>query len=576
MNQKRSLFVCGCPRSGSSALALWLGKSDGIAIGMERYQTYWRTHLELPTGALSAERFFDIRPGDTWYDSFDRFADRYERLRQDWDRARYVGDKVPAFWRNLPGLIAQYPESRIFYSYRDPFSVARSYKARAMNEADPTWARHRDASFGILEWNESVRRIVEFFNADPATGGSPFDRCFILKYEELVSNSIDRRTIAAFLEWPDPLPMPDGWDRGSPKGRQEILSEAERDLLWSLLDQPLIAEVQRIVAHQQGELKRQSSRSNGPGRREWYHKEDLERAGIAYGELRFPGCTYVFRGRETPWDGVEPYAACIGSATTFGRFIRKPYPQQLEEATGRPFINLGIGGARPEAYLANTALMNLLRRSSLVVAELMSARGYPSALFSPLSCDGNIGLFMDWFGWRKHRKDDAQLDWLLTQMEERKAVFIDRVYEVAFKYLSADQRDFIRDSILSHYLKDFGILAQEVGKPIVGLLISRAAPFQARNLREPKDYYAWSGDYPHFVDDIVIESLRQHGIPVVVSRSQRGFPYRVHHWVTGEPAAVFPWKTDPALNEYYPSQEMHDDAAQALLQDPAIQALCVR
>ena len=69
------LFVCGCPRSGTSGVAAWLGSSSDIAIGMERYQRYWSTHLTLPEGAFEESRFFNVVPEDTWYDSIEHFSE---------------------------------------------------------------------------------------------------------------------------------------------------------------------------------------------------------------------------------------------------------------------------------------------------------------------------------------------------------------------------------------------------------------------------------------------------------------------------------------------------------------------
>jgi hypothetical protein len=100
--------------------------------------------------------------------------------------------------------------------------------------------------------------------------------------------------------------------------------------------------------------------------------------------------------------------------------------------------------------------------------------------------------------------------------------------------------------------------------------MSRNAPYEARLAKTVESYEQWSGAYPHFVDEVFLGFLRQRGIPVVVSRSQRGFPFNVKNWRTGELASVFSWQKDPSLNAYYPSQEMHDDAFDALIQQPLI------
>lgn len=571
MAQKRKLFVCGCPRSGGSAVLAWLTRSRIAAIGLERYQTYWRNHLRLPPDAFTTERFFDIRTGDTWYEAAERFSEHYRQILEFWPKANYVGDKIPGLWRNLPAIVAAYPNAKLIYTYRDPFSVARSYKNRSLQKEDQTWGRQRDVLAGIQEWNESVAKLVEFFHSNSAAGQTRFHRCLVIEYEKFISNASDRRLLSRFLEVaPHHLPIVDV----SASRRSLVeLTEIEKELVWSVLDTALVAEMHKIIGTQQFELARASVATGlkPVGRREWYHTEDKNLAEIEYGDFQPPGCPYVFRGRSAPLDMSQPYAVCIGSATTFGRFLRRPYPTQLEEATGVPFVNLGIGGARPEVYLSNANLMDFLRRSGLVVLELMSARGYPSPIYAPSTYAGNIGTFMDCFGLSAHRKDDAELDQLLTKTEAGEMVFVDRVFEGTFKYLNAEQRDLIRDVLVLNYLRDIRRLAGEIGVPIVGLLMTKSEPFAARARSSPKNYPEWAGDYPHFVDDAVVEALVQSGISVAVSRSVRGVPFPVTNWRTGEPAPVFRWQSDPSLNTYYPSQEMHDDATRVLLDSPAVQ-----
>lgn len=573
-NKPEALFICGCPRSGTSAVADWLSQTEEFAIGMERYQKYWREHLTFPDNALTASRFFDIQKGDAWYDSLDQFPVHYQRLRKKWDTASFVGDKIPRLWEDFASLFRQFPDARVVYTFRDPFAVARSYKQRSLNpDDDLNWGSHRDASYGIQEWNDSAQRLADFFNSDTASGNH-HDRCYVLRYEEFVANSMDRRTLSAFLNKQIDFGIVKAADVPNRHDKADLFTDIETELLWTLLDTRLLEEVGKIIEAQTVHLLQKATASSKPGRRDWYHTCDRRDAGMDYGEFRIPGCNYVFRGLTKSLDTTKPYAAVIGSATTFGRFLKRPYPSQLEDAAGMPFINLGIGGARPEIYLGNKALMDFLRGASLVIVEMMSARGYPSPFFSPAEEAGNMGLFMDAFGLASHAHEDKRLEWLLLQSAEKKHVFIDRAYEITFQYLTHVQREVIRDAVVSRYLKDFRQLVSEIGKPVVALLMTRNQPYQVRKIREPENLLQWTGDYPHFIDGVAVQFVRQQGVPVVESRSQRGLPYVVRNWVTGEPAPVYSWQADPSLNTYYPSQEMHDDAVLALMQEPMIKSLC--
>ena len=179
----------------------------------------------------------------------------------------------------------------------------------------------------------------------------------------------------------------------------------------------------------------QKTNPQKPGRREWYHTADKRDAGIEYGEFRITGCNYVFRGRGEVPQIPTSYAACIGSATTFGRLLRNPYPAQLETYTKIPFINLGIGGARPESYLANEALIKTLQEASLVILEVMSARGYLSPVFEPVDSADNRGDFKDCFGLERYTKNNPKLERLLTKNKE--PVFVDRVFKNMFRVLDS-------------------------------------------------------------------------------------------------------------------------------------------
>ncbi len=203
----------------------------------------------------------------------------------------------------------------------------------------------------------------------------------------------------------------------------------------------------------------------------------------------------------------------------------------------------------------------------------MSARGYQSSFFEPNYPFGNKGYFIDYFNLEKYAEKDVKLKWLLSKTANNEPVFVDRAFETAFKYLDESQRDLIRDRLINRYCSDIRKLIEEIGKPVVALFMSRNEPYQARRLREPKSSEEWSGTYPHFIDEIALNFFQQLDASVVISRSKLGFPYIVKNPLTNEPAPVFPWQENPALNTYYPSQEMHNDAVVELLKNPTIQAL---
>ena len=171
------------------------------------------------------------------------FRRHYGSLRKKWCNVAFIGDKVPGFWRNLPGLLSGYPLGRVIYTYRDPFSVARSYKVRSQNSLDTNWGRKRDVSFAIQEWNASVRIVVDFLNSVAAKNEVLHNRLFILKYEDFITNCVDRCGLNKFLDHVVTLPVI-SINRGLSKTNNfEVLCEVEKDLIWTLLDTKLIGEM---------------------------------------------------------------------------------------------------------------------------------------------------------------------------------------------------------------------------------------------------------------------------------------------------------------------------------------------
>jgi hypothetical protein len=75
----------------------------------------------------------------------------------------------------------------------------------------------------------------------------------------------------------------------------------------------------------------------------------------------------------------------------------------------------------------------------------------------------------------------------------------------------------------------------------------------------------WSGGFPHFVDRRTLSVLADRADDSVEIVSRTGLPAPVLDRFTGAPFATFPHQTDPSWNRYYPSQEMHDEVAGALL-----------
>jgi len=74
------------------------------------------------------------------------------------------------------------------------------------------------------------------------------------------------------------------------------------------------------------------------------------------------------------------------------------------------------------------------------------------------------------------------------------------------------------------------------------------------------------GDYPQLVNGAMVDAIKADCDGYALCVSRRGLPQTLRHRDTGQPVTIHdPWTTTPwEKNWYYPSPEMHEDAAKTL------------
>lgn len=162
---KKFLFVCGCPRSGTTVLTQLLNWHPRVSIGMERFGMllYRNSDLFNPT-IFAHNRFFDIRKGDCFYDSFEfkAYSDWYcsEFTREKYQKSVYVGDKNPKLYEYLNAVNKNFVQTnfKIIFILRDIYSVAESYNVRA-NNPDDKWNADNNFKQAIIDWNKAVSEV---------------------------------------------------------------------------------------------------------------------------------------------------------------------------------------------------------------------------------------------------------------------------------------------------------------------------------------------------------------------------------------------------------------------------------
>ena len=156
------LFVCGTPRSGTTAMARTLNCHPDIVIGIERFKHRY-SKGELDDAGFRAlfrqDRFFDFSTDDTNVSAETTFDRKVPLAKMKYESAIYVGDKCPHLYRRLRFLRRTFLACRVVFMLRDPVHVARSWQIRADNPCD-RWRDANDYKAAVKEWNASIRHVT--------------------------------------------------------------------------------------------------------------------------------------------------------------------------------------------------------------------------------------------------------------------------------------------------------------------------------------------------------------------------------------------------------------------------------
>lgn len=292
-----------------------------------------------------------------------------------------------------------------------------------------------------------------------------------------------------------------------------------------------------------------------------YARRDFEVVDYAMQELAPTGL--AFRGPFPP--SLEPGAffACLGAAQTFGCFCEDPFPTLLARRLGLPALNLGYGGAGPAFFLAQPALLEIVNHARFVVLQVMSARSESNARFESggleyvrRRSDGvRLGAEAAW---------RAELDGL-TLLPGHDAPWLRwglrRVGRLRARRLVVETR--------RNWVESTRRLAEAIRVPTVLLWFSQREPRYRTSFRTLGSLFS---EFPHLVDEPTLAAAKQPFATFVRCVTRRGSPQLLRSRFTGAPCTVDPSLDRPDLggeqwthNHYYPSPEMHADAAEALL-----------
>jgi len=176
------LFVCGCARSGTTAVTQLLNAHPYIAVGVERYRESLFKGHELSPDDFRKERFFSQSFGHPRV---------YEHLQQKYDSVVYRGDKIPKLYEYFDQIARNFPEAKIVFIVRNIFDVALSFKVRANDPEDTQWPSRRNVKKAVVEWNRSLQKASYWIKR---TSG------YVIGYENLMYGKGDNSGLLGYLE----------------------------------------------------------------------------------------------------------------------------------------------------------------------------------------------------------------------------------------------------------------------------------------------------------------------------------------------------------------------------------------
>jgi hypothetical protein len=269
-----------------------------------------------------------------------------------------------------------------------------------------------------------------------------------------------------------------------------------------------------------------------------YQKADYEI--IDYGCQSLENILYPVRGPLPPSLGKDQFIVCTGAAQTFGRFVEKPYPLLLQERLAVPVLNLSQGGIGAAQYRRlSESYLPYLNRAKFVVVQVVTGRNEPNSLF-----------------------DLARGEpYHLVRRSDSKSI------EARFLYkdlLASGDRKLINrvlEETKLSWIDNFTFFLKQIRVPKILFWFSKRKPQYEVSFKNINRLF---GHYPQLVTDEWIAPLLPHVDEYVECITGSGSPQPLVSRFDGQSVTITGMTKKKTENNYYPSPEMHQDAADAL------------
>ncbi|MBW2046398.1 MAG: hypothetical protein JRI96_16220 [Deltaproteobacteria bacterium] len=262
----------------------------------------------------------------------------------------------------------------------------------------------------------------------------------------------------------------------------------------------------------------------------YYQKLDWE--VVDYDEYCLRGMSMSLRGPEAKHLRKGEYIVCIGASQTFGRFCKRPYSLLLKERLKVEVLNLAKGAA-DAVFFQHEKLLEYINNSKLAIIQVMSGRSADNSLF---------------------RTSDLSVE--VTMVSDGSKLHVD----TAYKELLEKDIDLCKKIVAEtrrNWVDDYKNLLEKIKVPTILLWFSKREPDYKEKYTDLRSLY---GAFPQLVNARMINQIKKYSDEYVECVSRKGLPQPFISRFTGKPAVVG-GKTE---NRYYPSQEMHMEAANLL------------
>ena len=265
--------------------------------------------------------------------------------------------------------------------------------------------------------------------------------------------------------------------------------------------------------------------------------QDLDKAGGFDYDLwtPFDGPYEKFRGPAIDLD--KPFVAFLGAAQMFGRFVETPVATLLGQKLGLPVLNIAIGAAGPR-HFDKPFYLDVLNRAEAVVLQVVSGRSVSCSLFDNSPQGKHMGVTP-----------------LLPQ-----PVRAEDFLEKAAQTLSSQEFARILTEMRADYMACFHALLDKILPPRLLFWFATRAPGDESPALTAKA--ALDSRFPHHVTATMVAELAARCEGYVEYSSTEGLPQTL--WKADAAISGAPLRGDTLINRYYPSPQMHAQAAERL------------